>query len=230
MKTLEIKGSPRETTGKKDSKQLRKDGKVPCVLYGGKENVHFHADQLDFKDLVYSSDTYLVKLTVDGKQYDAVVQEIQFHPIRDEIIHVDFAQVFKDKPVIVNLPINLTGSSIGLKNGGKLRQRRRYMKIRALIDHIPEHLDVDMTDVDIGEFLKVGDLEYENIEVLDPPRAMVVGVVSSRLIAKGLREIVEEVEEEEVEEVEGEEGVEEVPEGEAAEEGAEDKKPEEEKD
>ena len=213
MKILEIKGSLRENTGKKDSKQLRNAGKVPCVLYGGKENIHFSANGIDFKELVYTSDAYMVKLSVGDKQYETVVQDIQFHPVRDEIIHVDFVQVSKDKAVTVNLPIRLTGSSIGLKNGGKLRQRRRHMKIRALIDNIPEHIDIDMTDVDIGDFLKVGDLEYDNIEILDPPRAMVVGVVSSRLIAKGLREIVEEVEEEEV----VEEGAEEVPEGEAPE-------------
>jgi len=207
MKTLEIKGTLRTDTGKKDSKQLRKAGNVPCVIYGGEENIHFYIPQLSFKNLVYTSDAHLVKLSVGDKQFEAVVQDIQFHPIRDEIIHVDFVQVFKDKAVTVSLPIELTGSSIGLKNGGKLRQRRRHMKISALIDNIPDHLDIDMTDVDIGEFLKVGDLEYENIEVLDPPRAMIVGVVSSRLIAKGLREIVEEVEEEE--EVELEEGAEE---------------------
>jgi len=207
MKTLEIKGTLRTDIGKKDSKQLRKAGNVPCVIYGGEENIHFYIPQLSFKNLVYTSDAHLVKLSVGDKQFEAVVQDIQFHPIRDEIIHVDFVQVFKDKAVTVSLPIELTGSSIGLKNGGKLRQRRRHMKISALIDNIPDHLDIDMTDVDIGEFLKVGDLEYENIEVLDPPRAMVVGVVSSRLIAKGLREIVEEVEEEE--EVELEEGAEE---------------------
>jgi large subunit ribosomal protein L25 len=215
MKTLGLKGSLRESTGKKDSKQLRKAGKVPCVLYGGEENIHFFVLQIDLSNLVYTIDAHLVKLSIGDKTFDAVIKDIQYHPVRDEVIHVDFIRVYKDKPVTVSLPINLTGSSIGLKNGGKLRQRRRHMKISALIDHIPDHLDIDMTDVDIGDFLKIGDLEYENIEILDPPRAMVVGVVSSRLVAKGLREIVEEVEEEVVEE-EAEEGVEEAPEAEAA--------------
>ncbi|MBL7112976.1 MAG: 50S ribosomal protein L25/general stress protein Ctc [Bacteroidales bacterium] len=196
MKTLEIKGPFRESTGKKDSKQLRKAGNVPCVLYGGEENVHFYTHQINFKKLIYTTDAHLVKLVLGDKHFDAVVQDIQFHPVRNEIIHVDFVQVFKEKAVTVNLPIILTGSSIGLKNGGKLRQNRRHMKISALVDNIPDHLDIDMTDVDIGDFLKVGDLEYENIEILDPPRAMVVGIVSSRLVAKGLRESVEELEEE----------------------------------
>jgi len=129
MKTLEIKGTLRENTGKKYSKELRKAGNVPCVLYGGDENIHFHVPQLGFKNLVYTSDAHLVKLSVGDKHFEAVVQDIQFHPIRDEIIHVDFVQVFKDKAVTVNLPIELTGSSIGLKNGGKLRQRRRQMLI-----------------------------------------------------------------------------------------------------
>ena len=197
MKTLEIKGTLRENTGKMYSKQLRRAGNVPCVLYGGEENVHFYTLQKDFKNLVYSTDAHLVKLTIGDKHLEAVVQDIQFHPVRDEIIHIDFVQVSKDKPVTVNLPIQLTGSSIGLKNGGKLRQRRRHMKVSGLVDNIPEHLEIDMTEVDIGEFLKVGDLDYENLEILDPPRAMVVGVVSSRLVAKGLRESIEEVEAEE---------------------------------
>ncbi len=205
MKTLEIKGILRESTGKKDSKQLRKAGKVPCVLYGGEETVHFHTNQIDFKKLVYTTDAHLVKLVIGDKRFDAVVQDMQFHPVRNEIIHVDFIQVFKDKPVTVSLPVVLTGSSIGLKNGGKLRQRRRHMKISGLVDDIPDHLDIDLTEIDIGEFLKVGDLEYENLEILDPPRAMVVGVVSSRLIAKGLRETVEELELEEEIAAEGEE-------------------------
>ena len=137
------------------------------------------------------------------------MKDIQFHPVSDKIIHVDFAQVFADKKVTVSLPIMLTGNSVGLLEGGKLRQRRRYLKVSGLIKDIPDHLDIDMTDLDIGDFLKIGDLEYDNLDILDPSRAMVVGVVSSRLVAKGMQEAVVEEEVVEEEEAEGVEGVDE---------------------
>lgn len=227
MKIYKIRASLRMETGKKQSRQLRSEGLVPCVLYGGEENLHFAASEKQFRNLIYSPDVYLVKLDIEGKSYDAVIKDIQFHPVTDHILHVDFAQIISGKKITLSLPLQLTGNSAGLLAGGKLRQRRRTMKVRGLVEHMPEHLNVDMTDLEIGDSLKVGDLEFENLEILDPPRAMVVGVVSSRLVAKGLRETVEELEAEEeaVEEV-AEEG-EEAP---AAEEGAagEESKPEEE--
>lgn len=208
MKTLEIKGSIRQDLGKKKSKDLRKQELIPCVMYGGEKNLHFSAHENQFKKLVYTPDVFLVKLEVDGQAFNAVMQDIQFHPVSDSIIHIDFVQVFDDKKVTVNLPVRLTGSSVGILAGGKLRQRRRNLKVNGLIKDMPDRLEVDLTDLDIGESLKVGDLTYDNLEVLDPPRAMVAGVVSSRLISKGMQEAVpEEGEEVAVEEVaEGEEG------------------------
>jgi len=208
MKTLEIKGGLRQGLGKKESKDLRKQGIIPCVMYGGEKNLHFSAHENQFKKLVYTPDVFLVKLEVDGQSFDAVMQDIQFHPVSDNIIHIDFVQVFPDKKVTVNLPVTLTGSSVGIRAGGKLRQRRRSLKVNGLIKDMPDRLEVDLSDLDIGESMKVGDLSYDNLDVLDPARAMVVGVVSSRLISKGMEEAVpEEVEEVAEEEVaEGEEG------------------------
>lgn len=200
MKTLEIKGSLRQDLGKKKSKDLRKQGIVPCVMYGGEKNLHFSAHENMFKKLVYTPDVFLVKIEVEGQTYDAVLQDIQFHPVSDSIMHIDFVQVFPDKQVTVNLPVRLAGSSVGIRAGGKLRQRRRYLKVKGLIKDMPDRLEIDLTDLDIGDSLKIGDLSYDNLEVLDPPRAMVVGVVSSRLIAKGLREAVPEEGEEVAEE------------------------------
>lgn len=215
MKTLEIKGSLRQHLGKKESRDLRKQGHVPCVMYGGEKNIHFSAHENQFKKLVYTPDVFLVKLNIDGETFDAVMQDIQFHPVSDSIIHIDFVQVFGDRKVTVNLPVRLTGSSVGIRSGGKLRQRRRYLKVNGLIKDMPDRLEIDLTDLDIGDSLKIGDLDYDNLEVLDPPRAMVVGVVSSRLVAKGLREALPEEVEEVAEEVaEGEEG--EAPAGEEA--------------
>jgi large subunit ribosomal protein L25 len=204
MKTINLEASLRKETGKKESKNLRKQELVPCVLYGGEKNIHFSVLEKSFKDIVYSSDVYLIKLNIEGEQYDAIMKDIQFHPVSDQILHVDFSQVFAEKDIILNLPINLTGSSVGLLAGGKLRQRRRYIKVKGLAEHMPEKLKVNIADLDIGDSLKIGDLEYDNLEVLDPPRAMVVGVVSSRLVAKGMQEAVVEEEEVEEEAVEGE--------------------------
>ena len=213
MKTLELKASLRKETGKKESKILRKQEIVPCVLYGGEKNVHFTIIEKELKNLVYTADVYLVVLNIEGEKYKAVMKDIQFHPVSDHILHIDFAQVVDGKKVTINLPILLTGSSLGLLEGGKLRQRRRSLKVKGLIDHMPDQLEIDITDLEIGDSMKVGDLEYENLEILDPMRAMIAGVVSSRLIAKGLREAV--VEEEELEEEVVEEGAE-TPDGEEA--------------
>jgi large subunit ribosomal protein L25 len=208
MQTYEIKGSIREKTGKKHSIFLRKQGMVPCVLYGGEKNIHFYAPEKGFKNLVFTPKVYLIKLDLDGDQYQAVVQDIQYHPVSDDVIHVDFKQVFSDREVILNVPLKLTGNSVGILGGGKLRQRRRHMKVKGLISHIPEYLEIDITDVNIGDFIKIQDLTFDNLEILDPPRAMVIGVVSSRLVAKGMLTPEEEEPEEAVEgeEVEGEEG------------------------
>ena len=131
MKTLEIKGFPRPQTGKKESRKIRDQGQVPCVMYGGDKNIHFSAGGLELEKLVYTVDNYLVKIHLDGEIHQSVIQEIQFHPVTGEIIHIDFVQVFDDKMVTVNLPIQLTGNSVGLLGGGKLRQRRRQIRVHA---------------------------------------------------------------------------------------------------
>ena len=200
MKTLEIKGSLRKDLGKKNSKDMRRQGIVPCVMYGGEKNLHFSAHENQFKKLVYTPDIFQVRLEVDGQAFDAVMQDIQFHPVTDRILHIDFVQVFPDRKVTVNLPLRLTGSSVGILAGGKLRQRRRYLKVKGLIKDMPDRLEIDLTHLDIGDSLKIGDLSYDNLEILDPSRAMVAGVVSSRLISKGLRDAVPEEGEEVAEE------------------------------
>jgi large subunit ribosomal protein L25 len=172
-------------------------------MYGGDKNYHFYADHITFTKLVFSPDVHLVELDLDGKKHKAIIQEVQFHPVTDKIIHIDFVEVFDDKPVTATIPIQLVGSSIGVKNGGKMRQRRRYLKVRGLIKDLPERLEVDITNVDIGQVIKIGDLEYPNLEILDPHRSMIVSVVSSRVALKGM--IIEEEGEEE-EAAEGEEG------------------------
>ena len=209
MKTFEIKGIQRKDVGKKSSKKIRSEEKVPCVMYGGEEIIHFIVPELSFKNIVYTPNIYLIKLDIDGKIYDALLQDIQFHPVTDRILHADFKQISFDKKVVTLLPIKLVGESVGIKQGGKLRQKRRKLKIKALPEHLPDFVEIDITNLEIGDSIKIGEIIHDNLEMLDPHRSMVVAVASSR-IAKGMEEAIEE--EEEVTEVaegaEGEEGAE----------------------
>ncbi len=187
MKSIELKVTQRKTTGKKDAKKLRKNNQVPCVLYGGKENIHFFAEDRSFKDLVYTHHVYIVDLNIEGKKHKAILKEIQFNPVSDRIDHIDFVEVAPDKPVVIGLPVEITGSSAGIRAGGKLRQRKRYIKVKGLVEHLPDSLVIDISDLEIGQSVLAGDLNYPHVEILELKRSLVVGVISSR-IAKGMEE------------------------------------------
>ena len=184
MKTIEIKGSFRKELGKKSSKELRRSNYVPCVIYGGKENIHFYTHENNFKNLVYTPDAHLVNLNIEGNEYKVVLKEIQFHPVSDKIIHADFTEVSVDKPVSIAIPIRVFGDSVGILAGGKLRIRKRSLMVKGFADDIPEFLPVDITEVKIHQSIKVGDLSYDKIELLDPKRSMVLGVATSRVAQK----------------------------------------------
>jgi len=201
MKKISISAEKRTELGKKSTRDLRKADHVPCVMYGGTEVIHFHAHENDFRGIVFTPDAFIVEIKINGDVRKAVLQELQFHPVTDKLNHIDFVEISDDRPVTVVLPINLVGAAIGIKNGGKPRQRRRVLKVRGLIKDLPDTLDIDITDVEIGEVIKIGDLSYDNLEILDPSRSMIYAVVSSRISMKGM-----ELEEPEVEAVEGEEG------------------------
>lgn len=186
MKKFEVPVKKREETGKGLSRQLRKDNNVPCVMYGGEKLYHFYAHENLFKKMIYTPETHIIEIDMEGEKHLAVAQEIQFHPVTDKIQHIDFVEVFTDKPVIISIPVELTGSSIGIKNGGKLRLKRRTLKVKGLLDHLPDRLKIDMTNVDISDVIKVGDLKYNHLEMLDPHRSMVVSVISSRLAMKSV--------------------------------------------
>lgn len=188
MKTFDLKASLRKSTGKKDAKALRRNKQVPCVLYGGKENIHFHAEDRAFKDLVYTNHIYVIRLDIEGKVHLAVMKEIQFHPVTDSLDHIDFIEVTADKPIIIDLPVEITGNSVGIRAGGKLRQRKRYVKVKGLIEKLPDSLVVDISDLDIGDSILAGELKYDNVQILESPRALVVGVISARAAAKGMGE------------------------------------------
>ena len=212
MKTYQIPVKKREKLGKAETRRLRNEDMVPCVMYGGGENIHFYAHENLFKKVVISPDVFIILLDIEGEERKGIMQEIQFHPVTDKITHIDFIEVFDDKPVIATLPIQLTGAAIGVKNGGKMRQKRRYLKVKGLLKDMPDRLEVDISDVDISEVIKIGDLSYENLEILDPHRSMIVSVVSSRVALKGM--VIEEETEEGAEGGEGADGDESSSEGE----------------
>ncbi len=187
MKTFKLSGDLRTSLGKKSSKKIRLQGDVPCVLYGGEKTIHFSSPELSFKKIIYTPNAYLIKLTIDGQEHNALLQDVQFHPVTDRIIHIDFKEILFGKDVITQLPIKITGESIGLKEGGKLSQKRRKLKVKGLPSNLPDFIEIDITELEIGESIKVGELDVENLSMLDPHRSMIIAVVSSRL-AKGMEE------------------------------------------
>ncbi len=200
MKTIKISAEKRTELGKKSTRDLRKADHVPCVMYGGAEVIHFHAHENDFRHIVYTPNAFIIEIKINGGVHKAVMQELQFHPVTDKLNHIDFVEVFDDKPVTIEIPIKLTGIAIGLKDGGKTRQRRRVLKVRGLIKDLPDTLDIDITDVGVSDVIKIGDLSYDNLEILDPKRSMIFAIVSSRISMKGMEIIEPETETEEAEE------------------------------
>jgi len=184
MKTIEIKGSIRKELGKKSSKQIRKAEGVPCVIYGKESNIHFQAQELTFKNLVYTHEAHLVDLNLDGKTYKTVLQDIQFHPVSDRIIHADFVQIFEDKPVVMSVPVTVHGDSVGVIAGGKLSIKKRTVKVKGFPKDLPEFIPVDITDLKIHDSVKVGDLTMDKIEFLDMKKAVVVTIATSRVATK----------------------------------------------
>jgi large subunit ribosomal protein L25 len=184
MKTIEIKGTLRNELGKKSTKKIRKEDGVPCVIYGKEKNIHFHAHELAFKNLVYTHEAHLVKLDIEGKEYKAVLHDMQFHPVTDRIIHADFVQIFDDKPVLIDIPVTVTGDAEGVKSGGKLIVKKRHLKVKGFAKDLPEELVVDVTDLKIAHSIKVGELKYDNIELIDPKITTVVTVATSRVALK----------------------------------------------
>jgi large subunit ribosomal protein L25 len=181
MKSITIKGSERESVGKKATKALRNAGKVPCVIYGGEKPLHFAAEELSFKDLVYTPNAHTVVVDLEGgEKYDAVLQDIQFHPVTDNILHVDFYQLFKDKEVTMDIPVRLLGNSPGVRNGGRLLFRKRKLAIKALPDNLPDFFDVDISKLKIGGNISVSTLLKDEFSILHPDNTVVVQVKAAR--------------------------------------------------
>ncbi len=185
MKSITIQGTKRESVGKKSTKALRDAELVPCVVYGGTEPLNFSADEKSFKNLVYTPDAHTATLEIDGQTIPAVLQDIQFHPITDKILHVDFYQLSEDKPVIMEVPVRITGRSKGVVAGGVLRQSFRKLKLKAIPASLPDEIVVDVTPLKIGNKLYVGDIKTNGFSFMHPDNAVVVAVKMSRNAMKG---------------------------------------------
>jgi len=202
MKSITIKGSQRESVGKVSTKALRNAGKVPCVLYGGDKPVHFSADEISFSKLVYTPNVYTATIELDGTKYHAIMQDIQFHPVSDKILHIDFYQLFDNKMVTMQIPVRLIGTSPGVLNGGSLRFPMRKLSVRALPADLPDFINADISKLKIGSKLYVTELEDEKFSILHPENTVVVQVRTARAA------VADEVDEDDEEGVEGEEGAE----------------------
>lgn len=201
MKSVELKATERKDVKNKSAlNALRKEGRVPAIMYGGKENLNFHVDEIAFEKLINTSEIHLVDLNFGDKTINAVIREVQFHPVTDAPIHVDFMEVSGNVPIIMGVPVRFEGTPIGVLNGGKKREKLRKLVLKALPKDIPDEILVDISKIRIGHGIKVEEVKLENVEFMDHPKAVVVAVKTARTAVED--EIVDE-------ELEGEEGEEE---------------------
>jgi large subunit ribosomal protein L25 len=181
MKSITINGSKRESVGKSSSKALRNAGQIPCVLYGGEGPIHFSAPELAFSKLVYTSNAYTVVIALGEKeQFSAIMQDIQFHPVSDKILHIDFYQLFEDKQISIDIPVKLNGNAIGVRLGGNLQRNKRKLRVKALPTNLPDSIEIDISGLNIGDKVYITELSNENYEFLHPDNTVVCQVRKAR--------------------------------------------------
>jgi large subunit ribosomal protein L25 len=188
MKSIAISGSPRENVGKRDAKELRYQGLVPAVLYGGKTQTHFAVSAADLKPVIYTPVVHFIDIEVAGKKSQAIIQDIQFHPLTEQILHVDFLELDEKKPIAIEIPIRLTGTSPGVKMGGKLVQKLRKLRIKALPkDHL-DNIDVSIEGLEVGKSVRVSDLKLEKLVITNAMEDTIVSVTTSRALRQAEQE------------------------------------------
>jgi large subunit ribosomal protein L25 len=180
MKTITIEGQLRSDLGKKATRQLRSEEKVPCVIYGGADTVSFSAPAKAFKELVYTPDFQLAEITVGGKTYKCILKDMQFNVVTDELAHIDFLELVEDTKVVANLPLKMVGQSVGVKAGGKLVVKMKSVKVKTLPKYLRENIEVNIDNLDLNENIRVEDVKDENFEILNSPRIPIASVVMTR--------------------------------------------------
>ncbi len=183
MKTVSLSGTLRAYVGKKDAKNLRRQGKVPCVIYGGKEQKHFFLDQKDFKKIIFTPEVFVIKIDLDGTVYETILQDVQYHPVSDLVLHADFLELTPGRAVTLAIPVQLEGTAPGVVKGGRLQLKLRKLRLKGLVENMPEHVVLDISKLDIGKSIKIKDITIENIQFLDPANAVVVSVKAARGIS-----------------------------------------------
>jgi len=182
MKTIAISGSPRENVGKRDAKELRYEGKVPAVLYGGKEQQHFAVVIADLRDVIYTPEVNFVEIDINGTKTKAIVKDAQFHPLTDVLLHIDFLQLFDEKEIVMEIPVKLTGTSPGVKMGGKLIQKLRKLRVKALPASMPQNVEVSLEKLEVGSLFRVRDLSGDKYVITNTPEDTIVSVAMSRAL------------------------------------------------
>lgn len=180
MKSVSISGSLRENVGKKDAKAQRNKGMIPCVIYGGKDQKMFVVDEREFKNLLYTPEVRYAEVNINGDVRKAIIQETQFHAITDKLMHVDFLEVVDGKPITIDLPFKVKGTSPGVLKGGMLKKRVRKLKVRGLLENIPEEIVADISNLEINDMTKIGDIHINNLEIVDNPNKVILQVVPTR--------------------------------------------------
>ncbi|HMV08619.1 MAG TPA: 50S ribosomal protein L25/general stress protein Ctc [Cyclobacteriaceae bacterium] len=176
MKTIEIVGYKRANLGKSESQRLRNEGYVPCVVYGGNEQVHFYAPMILFRELVYTNEAHFVHLNVEGEESKAILQEVQFHPVSEIILHADFLKIAEDRKIKMSIPVRLVGKAKGVDKGGALVRKRAALKVAGFAKDMPDHIDVDVTELDFHHAVKVGDMKMNGLDFLDPKQSAIAAV------------------------------------------------------
>src|ERR1700761_2453384 len=188
MKSIAISGSPRANVGKRDAKELRYQSLVPAVLYGGPTQTHFAVSAADLRPVVYTPDVHFIDLEVAGVKTQAIIQDIQFHPLTEQILHVDFLQLDEKKPITIEIPIKLTGTSPGVKTGGKLVQKLRKLRIKALPKDHQDTIDVSIDELEVGKAVRVSDLKFDKLTITNAKEDTIVSVTTSRALRQAEQE------------------------------------------
>lgn len=180
MKSVEIIGSKRAALGKKETKKLRAADLVPCVLYGGEAPIHFQTEAAEFRKIIYTPNVYLIDLNIDGTIYKALMQDVQFHPVEEQILHCDFLKITDEKPIKIEVPVKVEGYAIGMRSGGKMKLNLRRLKVKGLAKNIPDTISINIDELDLGQSIKVGQLQVENLEFLNSKAVPVVSIIMTR--------------------------------------------------